>query len=145
MPGKSSDAHQTPPARQPGPGDRSADSTGNESSSSVGARILTACLVGALIVLTLQWWRLTTERPARLPWTHGETFEQLFQVDVNKGTWVEWMQLEGIGETMAHRIVADREANGPFRSIGDLQRVDGIGPVTLDRIRGTLTISQDDL
>jgi len=123
--------------------DRPEDSTDSESSSSVGARILTACLVAALVVLTIQWWQLTKERPAPLPWTHGETFEELFHVNVNNATWVEWMQLEGIGETMAHRIVADRETNGPFRSIEDLQRVDGIGPTTLDRIRDSLTISHE--
>jgi competence ComEA-like helix-hairpin-helix protein len=114
-----------------------------DSSSSVGSKILTGCLVAALIVLTVQWWQLTTERPAPLPWEHGDSFEKLFRVDVNNGTWVEWMQLEGIGETMAHRIVADREAKGPFDSIEDLQRVDGIGPSTLDRIRSSLTISHE--
>ncbi len=117
------------------------DSLAAGRSAHVGTRILTGCLVVALVVLTVQWWQLTTERPAPLPWEHGETFAKLFRVDVNNATWVEWIQLEGIGETMAHRIVADRKANGPFDSIDDLQRVDGIGPSTLDRIRSSLTMT----
>lgn len=121
------------------------DSLTAEPSGHVGTRILTGCLVVALIVLTMQWWQLTTERPAPLPWEHSGTFTELFRVDVNNATWVEWMQLDGIGETMAHRIVADRDANGPFNSIEDLQRVDGIGPSTLDRIRTSLTISHESI
>jgi competence protein ComEA len=61
-----------------------------------------------------------------------------FQLDINRATWVEWMQLEGIGETLARRIVADRETNGPFRSIDDLNRVSGIGPTTLQAMRAHL-------
>lgn len=42
--------------------------------------------------------------------------------------------LPGIGPGLAKRIIADRETNGPFRSIRDLERVDGIGPRTVDRL-----------
>jgi len=129
----------------PGASESGDAADGAESSSQVGMRVLTGCLVVALTVLTVQWWQLTTDRPERLPWEHDESFDTLFRVDVNNGTWVEWMQLEGIGETMAHRIVADRDANGPFKSIDDLQRVDGIGPATLDRIRSSLTISHEPI
>jgi competence protein ComEA len=64
-----------------------------------------------------------------------------FRVDVNRATWVEWMQLENIGETTARKIVADREQRGPFRSIEDVARVPGIGPKTLARIRPYLSCS----
>ena len=53
------------------------------------------------------------------------------------------MQLKGIGQTLAHRIVADREVNGPFRSVDELLRVEGIGPATLDEIRPWLTIGHE--
>lgn len=58
-----------------------------------------------------------------------------FQIDINRATWVEWMQLEDVGEILARRIVTDREENGPFKSVDDVQRVKGIGPVTLKKIR----------
>ncbi|MEG0324879.1 MAG: ComEA family DNA-binding protein, partial [Raoultibacter sp.] len=35
--------------------------------------------------------------------------------------------LPGIGPSTAQKIIADREANGPFATIEDLQRVSGIG------------------
>jgi competence protein ComEA len=45
------------------------------------------------------------------------------------------MQLPGIGETLAHRIVETRETGGPFPSPDDLRRVRGIGPKKLEEIR----------
>lgn len=50
--------------------------------------------------------------------------------------------LPGIGPGLAKRIIADREANGPFRSIDDLERVDGIGPRTVDRLAPHASVRQ---
>ncbi|MEZ6058905.1 MAG: helix-hairpin-helix domain-containing protein [Planctomycetaceae bacterium] len=88
-------------------------------------------------------WVMMTRRPEPLPWQRGEAFDRLFRVDVNSATWIEWNQLEGIGPGYAHRIVADRQVNGPFASIDDVTRVPGIGASTLDRIRPWLTISHE--
>ncbi len=107
-------------------------------------RFLTLCLLAAMIFLTGQWLWLSAKRPEPLQWHHGTSFTKFFRVDINHATWVEWIQLKGIGETMAHRIVADREYNGPFVSIDDLLRVDGIGPATLDEIRPWLTVGSGD-
>lgn len=59
----------------------------------------------------------------------------LYTLDINTATWVEWAQLDGIGETLARRIVQDRQDRGPFAEIDDVSRVRGIGPKTMDRIR----------
>jgi competence protein ComEA len=58
-----------------------------------------------------------------------------FLVDVNEADWPELAQLPGIGETLAQRIIAAREERGPFLDHGDLRRVRGIGPKTLEKIR----------
>lgn len=72
-------------------------------------------------------------KPLEVVRPEDRTYE--FRVDVNKGSWVEWMQLEGIGEATARKIVADRESNGPFTSVDDVLRVKGIGPATLEKLR----------
>lgn len=42
--------------------------------------------------------------------------------------------LNGVGEAIAERIVAEREANGAFKDAEDLQeRVKGIGPTLVDK------------
>ena len=88
-----------------------------------------------LALLGIQFGRLAGWGLQPLEVVRPEDRKYEFQIDVNKATWVEWMQLEGIGEVTARKIVADREANGPFKSIDDVLRVKGIGPATLEKIR----------
>lgn len=105
--------------------------------------LLRACMAILLLILSVQWVTVALQRPEPLKLHRGETFRQQFRVNVNDATWVEWMQLEGIGISMAHRIVADRTLNGPFQSVDDLARVPGIGKATLDQIRPWLTMGHD--
>jgi competence protein ComEA len=58
-----------------------------------------------------------------------------FTVDINRADWPELAQIPGVGETLARRIVAAREEQGPFADHEDLRRVRGIGPRTLDRMK----------
>jgi competence protein ComEA len=51
-----------------------------------------------------------------------------FTVDVDQAGAAEIERLPRIGPALAKRIVADREANGPFGSLDELMRVRGIGP-----------------
>ena len=105
--------------------------------------LLRICMGILLIILSVQWGTVALQHPEPLQIQRGDTFRQQFRVDVNNATWVEWMQLEGIGISMAHRIVADRTLNGPFQSIDDVARVPGIGDTTLDQIRPWLTMGHD--
>ena len=41
--------------------------------------------------------------------------------------------LPGVGPSLATRIIAFRESNGPFQSVSDVLAVSGIGPATLER------------
>ncbi len=50
-----------------------------------------------------------------------------YLVDINTAGIHELSILPGIGEITAGKIIAERNANGPFRSTEDLQRVHGIG------------------
>jgi competence ComEA-like helix-hairpin-helix protein len=58
-----------------------------------------------------------------------------YQVELNSAGLEELVLLEGIGELTAHRIILDRTANGWFVSEDHLERVKGIGPKTMDRLR----------
>ena len=49
--------------------------------------------------------------------------------------------LPWIGDVMARRIVADREARGPFGSLEGLQRIPGVGPGLATRIGKLVTFS----
>jgi competence ComEA-like helix-hairpin-helix protein len=57
------------------------------------------------------------------------------RIDLNAADAAELQRLPGIGPVGARRIVEEREAAGPYRTVGDLVRVAGFGP---SRVRGLL-------
>lgn len=90
---------------------------------------LAAMLMGLHWVRLSDWGRAPVEIDSLAPRAY------LYRIDINRATWVEWAQLDGIGETLARRIVEDRDRNGPFASVDDLQRVRGIGRVRMEAMR----------
>jgi len=48
--------------------------------------------------------------------------------------------LPGVGPSTAQKIVAEREANGPFASVEDLGRVSGIGPKRLEQLKDLVCV-----
>ncbi len=62
------------------------------------------------------------------------------KININTATVEELTQLKNVGVKTAERIVAYREANGPFRSTDDLTNVKGIGEKILDRNQNRMTI-----
>lgn len=50
--------------------------------------------------------------------------------------------LPRVGPALAHRIVANRDSFGPFRSLDGLRRVKGIGPATVALIGPLVTFSR---
>ncbi|MCA9138427.1 MAG: helix-hairpin-helix domain-containing protein [Planctomycetales bacterium] len=55
----------------------------------------------------------------------------VLRIDINQAGQQEWILMPNIGRSTAQQILKDRAANGPFRSLADLQRVPGIGPKTV--------------
>jgi len=55
-------------------------------------------------------------------------------IDVNTAGVGLLMELPGVGEVMAQRIVAYRQEHGPFACAEDLLAVKGIGPSTLEKL-----------
>lgn len=62
------------------------------------------------------------------------------KVSLNTATEAELAELPGIGPVRARAIVADRRANGRYRSLEELARVPGIGPATLAALRGRVAV-----
>jgi len=70
----------------------------------------------------------------------GET-EEPQKIDLNRAE--AWLleALPGIGETLAQRIVAYRQQNGPFQNINQLTKVEGIGAATYEQIKQLITVA----
>ena len=63
--------------------------------------------------------------------------------NINSASKIELMQLPGIGETTADRILAYREEHGGFSSVEELMNVSGIGQSKFDAIKDLISV--DDI
>lgn len=61
-------------------------------------------------------------------------------ININEADSEELTELNGIGETLASLIIAEREENGPFRYPEDLTAVKGIGLRTVEKIRNSISL-----
>ena len=61
-------------------------------------------------------------------------------LNINTATTEQLQTLPGIGPVIAARIVAYREANGPFGSVGELMNVEGIGEKKLEAVWDFVTV-----
>jgi len=58
-----------------------------------------------------------------------------FPLDLNSARVEDLMELPGIGEKLAQRLVEYRRSHGGFRSVEDLRKVQGIGEKRMERLR----------
>jgi len=56
-------------------------------------------------------------------------------VNINTADSATLMTVDGIGATLAQRIIDYREEHGEFQSVDELLEVKGIGEKTLEKIR----------
>ena len=104
---------------------------------------LTAVFLCALAGLSLR------DRQDRVPGVVIETAAEVPReeiapdfppVDLNTATAEELDTLPGIGESLARRIIAYREANGPFGSIEEIMEVSGIGEAKFAELEDRVTV-----
>ncbi len=61
-------------------------------------------------------------------------------LELNSAAAYELELLPGIGPAKAQAIVKDREENGRFESVDELDRVSGIGPATIEKLRDKVRV-----
>ena len=66
--------------------------------------------------------------------------EEPAKIDLNKASVEELMQIKGIGQAYAERIVEYRDKNGQFKQIEDIMKVKGIGSKLFESIKGLITV-----
>lgn len=102
--------------------------------------VFTALAAIVLVLLVVRWLQISGWGMHEVAIERLQPLELTYRLDLNTATWVELSQLDGVGETLALRIVEHRETHGPFHSVDDLDAVKGIGPKTLDRLRPFLRV-----
>lgn len=87
--------------------------------------VATFCVMGLL--WSVRFLPVRAVKSSTESWTAQLSMAQ--RIPVNTAGIRDLQRLPGIGQTLARRIVAMRQAEGPFQSLEDLERVSGIGPV----------------
>ncbi len=63
-------------------------------------------------------------------------------VDINTADSAALESVPGIGKSLSQRILTFREKNGPFQSVDDLMKVQGVGEKSIQKLRPYLTVSK---
>jgi competence protein ComEA len=86
-----------------------------------------------------------TDAPGPAPRTKVRSKEataqpQSLKLDLNRASAAELAELPGVGPVLANRIVSYRNEHGPFKTLDELDKVKGIGPKLLEKLRPLLEI-----
>jgi competence protein ComEA len=95
------------------------------------ATLLLAGLFFGLLIAKGHTHLTTSSRPLEL----DNDLSLPFRIDLNEADRITLLQVPGIGEAMAERILNYRQTNGPFRNLQQLLEIHGIGSSTLERLR----------
>ncbi|MDP1662263.1 MAG: helix-hairpin-helix domain-containing protein [Phycisphaerales bacterium] len=108
-------------------------------------------VLGSVAIIAVTWVILTnrtqplivpsTDRPAAsadAEQPQAPTIGSL--LDLNSATAAQLEHLPGIGPALAARIIADRTQHGPYATVEQLDRVRGIGPKTVEKLRPHITV-----
>jgi len=127
--------------------------------SAAERRALILLLSLGLVGQGVRWWltrpddapgeiQLLGALPPRSPAAHRDSILSLSRplgpterIDVDRASAAELARLPRVGLALAKRIVADREARGPFGSPAGLDRVSGVGPGLLAALGPHLAFS----
>jgi competence protein ComEA len=105
------------------------------------------CSAVALVALTaglLGWHSWQYLRLGTRPTEFRPGAQLDYRVDLNRAGKAELMQLPGVGNNLAERILRYRESHGDFQSVEQLRQVSGIGPAMLERLRPWVCIGTEE-
>lgn len=99
-----------------------------------GTRLVAALIaLGLLATAWLRMGRVVAPREgeapplAALPWPD-------MRLDLNSASAAELTVVPGLGPALAQRIVADRQRRGPFGSVEELERVQGVAAALIEQV-----------
>jgi competence protein ComEA len=100
--------------------------------------LLWAAFLASLAPIALAETPAAPARTTAAPAAQPAAAEPL--LDINTASSEQFAQvMVGVGKAKAETIVKDRETNGKFASVDDLDRVRGIGKATIEKNRAKLT------
>ena len=102
----------------------------------IGGLVLVAwCLTGGAVAAS-------EDKPSRAEGKAAAKSEHSSEgkVNINVASKDELMKLDGVGAGTAQKIIAYRETHGPFKRAHDLEKVEGVGKVILEKNAGRIAV-----
>ena len=111
----------------------------------IGRMLVGSVLAGAVLVMALTsdgGARAAEAKSSGKSHAGASAGEAAGPVDLNAASAEQLVEVPGIGESLARRIVEFREKNGAFQSVDDLLKIQGIGEKSLQKLRPHLTVAK---
>ncbi|MBV9125117.1 MAG: helix-hairpin-helix domain-containing protein [Planctomycetes bacterium] len=106
------------------------------------AQLALALLLG-LAILLLAFHSYSYSRWGSQPTQLEPGAVLAYRTDLNEASHAEFLQLPGVGESLADRLEDYRDEHGRFHRVEDLAEVRGVGPSTLKRLRSWVVVSSE--
>lgn len=106
-------------------------------------KFLVAVCIVLLSMTAVHAWRVSDQK-ASAEILNLANPDLTWRIDINTASAAELTLFHQIGPARADMIVSDREQNGPFESLDDLQRIKGIGPKTVEKNRRWMRVGDDE-
>ena len=103
--------------------------------------MMAAALLLAALCAIVEWNR-TPQKIYAAPVSSVYQAQADVRLDLNTADKEQLMQLPGIGEALAERILAFREANGGFVHVEQLDKVEGLSAGKISAIREYVMVAQ---
>ena len=71
-----------------------------------------------------------------IPWAQAA----VSKIDINSASLEQLEAVKGVGQDIAHNILAYKNDHGAFKTLDDLGNVKGVGKVRLEALRETFTV-----
>jgi competence protein ComEA len=100
-------------------------------------------VLGWIVAVTAVVWCVGAAAAAEEKHAKGpakEASQTEHKVNINEASQAELMKLEGVGAGAAKKIIAWREAHGPFKHLHDLEKVPGVGREVLEKNHGRIAV-----
>ena len=100
-------------------------------------------MLGWIVAVTAVVWCAGAPVAAEEKHARGEGKEASraeHKVNINDATQAELMKLDGVGAGAAKKIIAWRDAHGPFKRLNDLEKVPGVGREVLEKNHGRIAV-----
>ena len=110
-------------------------------------KVLLCCTAAfALLLAGAAWFSVPFWQPGYRA-VASEEFDvrRMMLVDLNSAGLEELCSLPGVGEKKAQAILDYREEPGPFSSVDELEKVDGISAKSIEAWRSKLYIEADEM